>query len=480
MLPNAIPLAGVPITMPGAIPEATFKGGSDLPALLPFKDLLLGFQATGGMPLPASNIPVPDTTAALSAPKTAELSSLAASDDIALEPTLQSAQNEPDESTVPKVSSNSTQNDASLSDDELQTSSSSTSQSSVVEPQMDVASPVPKGLVVGKPDRKTGSSASAKGKSSSKRIETSTQSSGAVPVVPTEATTFKANNTTLDSNIQVSPVSPKPLINSAVVEGAVKLPQKIAASKSDVVKWPVVVEPSTPQKHELTDQLDKVAASVATISDDQGTFHDAIAIESNPKAIRTVSPRESPFIASPQPAAVFHASLTREANLNRSVTNSDNDSPLMPEETPALSTISAPVSHLDLQWKDGTLGNVSVRAEMREGVLHAVVNGSHVSSAVSPTELHQFLEDSRIPVHSIQVNGVATVKHVSEAGGFDASAGNGAQASPSYRDDSSRSARSHSLPNRGNEEDEEKPIAVSAVPTKNVLRPEASRLSIHI
>ncbi|MEZ2345947.1 hypothetical protein [Terriglobus sp. RCC_193] len=478
MLPNTIPLSGIPTTMPGVTSEAAFKGDG-LPVSLPFKDLLLELQTAGEVTPPLPNIVDTAATVVTGSGKSTDLSSLVVSDDSVVLPVLQPAPNALDKSAVQQVSSNSTENSAAAPPgSELQPDGPAVPQSGDDEPQVILVPPMPKGSVTGKPDRKTDAEVPIKSKLPSKR----TAASETIPPVSTEVTVVNVSSAAIDSNTQAPPAPAVSLVNSPVAGGAATSSQKIAPSSS--VKWPVAMAQVASQKNEPTDQVDKVVASVLSSADDQSSSHDAIAIESNTKAGRTTSLREPSFVvSSPQPAAIFHASLLRETRSNGSFIVSDDEPTLTAAETLTPSTVSAPVSHLDLQWKDGMLGDISVRAEMREGVLHAVVNGSHVSSSVSPAELHQFLEESRIPVHSLQINGVEGVKHISEVGGFDAntSAGTGAQTSLSYRDESSgSSARNHDPHNRVDEEDEEKPIAVLSAPMTQAVQTELSHLSIHI
>lgn len=489
MLPNAIPLAGIPITTPDAIPEAALKNDG-LPSSIPFKDLWLGLQPAEGETVLPSNALDSVTRVALGAGKPTDLTSLVASDDGVPLPTLQSPQdgsdkpNIPPVSSVPQASSSTTEKDAALPDGKLQANFPSVPQVDVDEPQVAIGPPLAKESISGKADRKTDKSVSVKVKPSFKRTATQVGSTAAVPVVPAEILAMTVSSATIDPNTQMLSAQATPVMDFTVAGGATKLPQEIATVKASSVKWPVAVEQSTSPKNEVADQVNQLVAAVSSGTDDQDVPPGVVAIENTPKTARAVGPREVSFVAStPQPAAIFHASLVREVKSTGTLTVPDEDSALTTAETQMSSVVSGPVSHLDLQWKDGALGNVSVRAEMREGVLHAVVNGSHVSSAVSPTELHQFLEDSRIPVHSLQVNGVEGIKHISEAGQFDANTptGNGAQTSLSYRDESSRSsARGQEPRNKTNDEDKAEPIVVSAAPMSHAAQPQINRLSIHI
>lgn len=523
MLPNAIPLAGIPITTPDATPEAALKNNG-LSDSLPFKDLLLELQAPeGGTSQPSSALnpdakTTPDTgqlpglqaaegrslqqpnaldfattNAAPDTGKSTGLTFLVASDDGVPLPIPQSAQDGSNKSNisqvslVPQTASGPAEKDATLPDGKPQANCPLVTQANVDEPQVAIAPSVAKESISGKSDRKTGNtdnSVPAKGKLSLKRIVTSAGSSVSVPAVPTEVIAMKVSSATIDPNMQTPSAQAAPVMNSMVAGWATKLLQETATVKAGSVKWPVAMVQSTSPKSEATDQVNQVVAGVLSATDDPDASHDAVAIESTPKIAHAAGLREPSFVpATPQPAAVFHASLTREVKSTGSLTASDDEPSLTAAEPPVSSAVGAPVNHLDLQWKDGTLGNVSVRAEMREGVLHAVVNSSHVSSAVSPTELHQFLEESRIPVHSLQVNGVEGVKHISEAGPFDANtaAGNGAQSSLSYRDESSRSsARGQETRNKANDADEVEPTSVSAVPMTHSVQPQMNRLSIHI
>lgn len=495
MLPTAIPLSGIPITMPDAMPEAVCQSDG-LPASLLFKDLLLGIQVAEGKTLQPSKtldpvIAVAPKTAASDAGTSVDISSLVANDDGVLLPTLQAAQNGSDNaqvkasqaSSVPQASSNTTEKDMVQPDNEAQVSCPSIPQADVDETQVAITPPEVKKLVAGKADRKTDDSP-VKTKSSSRPIATSGGAVAAIPVAPTEVVAMKTNSAMIDHNTPGASAPVIPVI-SATVTGTAKLLQETATVKARTdPKWPVPTAQVAPQKSEVADQVNQVVTPLSSATDDQDISHGAGIIENTPKMARIPGSRESSFVASTlQPAAIFHASLVRETKSTGSLTVSDDDSILTPADTQMPSAISGPVNHLDLQWKDGALGDVSVHAEMREGVLHAVVNSSHVGSAVSPTELHQFLEDSRIPVHSLQVNGVEGVKHIPEAGQFDANtaSGNGTQSSLSYRDESSRSsARDQELRHKAANEDEVGPVTVPVAPMTHAVQPQVNRLSIHI
>lgn len=110
---------------------------------------------------------------------------------------------------------------------------------------------------------------------------------------------------------------------------------------------------------------------------------------------------ENPVI----PAATFQPFLLRSDRHPEVITMADEvASPEIVETSSSPATVE-PIKRLDLQWNDASLGKIALTAEMRDGALHAVVTSSHATSTVSARELHQFLEDSLVPVYGVQVHG---------------------------------------------------------------------------
>jgi hypothetical protein len=471
MLPTTLSVSSAQMTTPGAAPDVSPKADG-LPASSPFKDLLLQLHTEKGATLPIASSQDPIATAAETDGSSADISALTTSAGSAPLPALQ-------------VTSSSPEKDAVQQDVEPQQSVPCVPQPNADELRAAVLATALKDSETGKSDHKKNSLDSTKDKQPPKRIATSGVSTETAATIPADVLAMKAIVTTGDASAQTFPGKPVlPTKSSAESEGSPNLLAGIARAKSNTTNLPAAITQQPPQGSGFADQVDQAIANLPSSMDGQNSSHDAVAVEPNTKVSRVSSFREPSFVAaSTPPAVVFHASLVRETKSFGQLAIPHDEPKLPGAETLDLSTAGAPVNHLDLQWKDGALGSISVRAEMREGALHAIVNGAHITSVVSTAELHQFLEESRIPVHSLQVNGVAEVKHIADGGSFDAnaSAGNGSQASLSYGDEGSRSsAREGNLRSRINEEDEEAPAAISPVPITLGGQAGTNRLSIHI
>lgn len=103
--------------------------------------------------------------------------------------------------------------------------------------------------------------------------------------------------------------------------------------------------------------------------------------------------------------SLFRASIVSESHSSEPFQRLHGEADELPDPV-AQPVHASPMHRLDLQWSDAGLGVVSLKAEMRDGVLHADVKSEHASSCVNATELHQFLEEARVVVHSLHVNGV--------------------------------------------------------------------------
>jgi hypothetical protein len=152
--------------------------------------------------------------------------------------------------------------------------------------------------------------------------------------------------------------------------------------------------------------------------------------------------------AVPQPMAPadvsFRFSLHDVAQTSHAITNNTvheavqasafaSDGNAAPQDMPA-------VRHLEVALNDPMLGNVGIRAEMRNGALHASITGAVNEIATAAPALHQYLQQHNVELHSVsfstpanndtrvpQVNAAATT---SFSGGMDSSSSNGSGAQP--------------------------------------------------
>lgn len=476
MLQTATPTTGAQTTMPGMRADVSSKkiGYS---ALQPFKDLMR-LHKEAGVAEPASDaavpvavqVPVPVSAAAEPA---AGLYALVVDDDAAPLPALDGGSKSPESATRPQVTPS-------------QECLPSESQCLAGELQESAMSSATKEPSSGKLDHVAHAFSSKDGKTSSKRHAMSVATLVVATSASEDVVATKVNIVASDSGVPKLQDQTTLLIKGTDgKDDSAKLQQGIATSKTSTAKIPLSIEEPTSPESECLPQTVGGAANFSSAVADQLFPVETNTVETGTRAVRVASEREPAFaVPVPQAAVVFHASLLHQGKSDVPIAIPDEESTSPPTETMSASLASSPVNHLDLQWKDGALGSISVRAEMREGSLHATVNGSHVGSAVSVTDLHQFLEDNRVAVHSLQVNGVAEVKPVVERHSFattDALVGNGGQASHSHRDESRRSsARESSAPGRPRDVVEEMSTAIATSAISYIGQAGNGRLSIHI
>jgi hypothetical protein len=185
-------------------------------------------------------------------------------------------------------------------------------------------------------------------------------------------------------------------------------------------------------------------------------------------------------------AATFRPFLLRSDRHTDVVMRPENDMVAAGPELPNQTVPAQPIKRLELQWNDSSLGKISLTAELRDGALHAVVDSSRAVSGVDATDLHRFLEDNRVPLHALQVNGQSTVSQTSRdpswnSAATDVGAGMGGSQSFSHRgqeregSSASEQRRTHSRVERY--EGEMRAVEGStAIPN----RQSDQRLSIHI
>jgi hypothetical protein len=108
-----------------------------------------------------------------------------------------------------------------------------------------------------------------------------------------------------------------------------------------------------------------------------------------------------------------------------------DDATTVPQAMPA-------VRHLEVAVNDPMLGNVGIRAEIRNGALHASITGAITEIATAAPALHQYLQQHNVELHSVSFTTPANhdprASEVSAAattnfnGGMDSSSnGSGAQ-----------------------------------------------------
>ncbi|WP_047487953.1 hypothetical protein [Terriglobus sp. TAA 43] len=480
MLPTAMLIADTPKPMSGMPGDVPSKN-ADSSVSVSFKDHL-HFHEVSGVDQTTSGVAVP-TRALEVADSSSELSSLFMNGDCAPSPA-------PEDGATSTKSVIAPQEDASKEDrspeDTLQADPQGEPQGLTKELLESAVTPTAKEPERGESGHIARAFVTKEDKTSSKRNGIPSMTSGALATGQADLVPTSVNIVAVDPG--------KPMVDGKIAlliktsedaAGSAKLHSGIASVKTLNVNLATSVEQPAPQESEFTELANRVVGSSAPAADDQLTSPDGVKVEAGEKVAHAAGVSEPSFaVPVPPTSVVFHLSLLREEGSNVQLAIPDDESMLPTSETTAVSDLRSPVNHLDLQWKDGALGSISVRAEMREGSLHATVNGSHVSSTVSVTDLHQFLEDNRIAVHSLQVNGVAETKLVSERHGLavDAPVANGGQApSLSHRDDNSGSgARERTTPGRSRKEVQEIPVAISSAAISFVGQASNGRLSIHI
>jgi|GEM_PF-6990209 len=140
-----------------------------------------------------------------------------------------------------------------------------------------------------------------------------------------------------------------------------------------------------------------------------------------------------------------------------------------------------PLRHLAVDFQDDAIGQVSVRAEMRDGMLHASVTGLRSDSLVNASSLHEFLQQSQVQVHNVSIEAHNRSSATQSFAGDPASfAGNGetAQQYPQQQ-----TARGNGSGVRGDIASSNDPVGHLREPariTTAAVSVERGRLSIHI
>jgi len=185
-------------------------------------------------------------------------------------------------------------------------------------------------------------------------------------------------------------------------------------------------------------------------------------------------------------AATFQPFLLRNDRHSEVVLRSESDIAAVGPELPSQTANTEPIKRLELQWNDSSLGKILLTAELRDGVLHAVVDSSHAATSVSTADLHQFLEDNHVPVHALQVNGQSIAHQASRDTSWNFSAtgveaGMGGSQSFSHRGQE-REGSSAGEQRRTHSRAERNEGAIRNVEASTVISSPQSdqRLSIHI
>lgn len=126
----------------------------------------------------------------------------------------------------------------------------------------------------------------------------------------------------------------------------------------------------------------------------------ALAAESS---LKTHGPSHAQLTPVAEQAVTFRSSflgqeVTHQDSMPRTIEAMDTGA-----DAPAVSTSGSTAKHLEVSLRDLALGDISVRAEMKDGVVHASVIGNHAGSALTASALHQFLEGSQVAVHKVHV-----------------------------------------------------------------------------
>ena len=106
----------------------------------------------------------------------------------------------------------------------------------------------------------------------------------------------------------------------------------------------------------------------------------------------------------PEQGATFRSSFLDESSRSGGDFGAKaQDAITLAEEPRTTPETQGSVKHLEISLNDARLGEISVRAEMKDGMLHASVLGRHADSVLTASALHQYLDQNQVEVHRVRV-----------------------------------------------------------------------------